>query len=134
MRYLFDASSLIEVLKRKELELIYGEAIQPLTIYEALNALWKESRLLKKLSFKEALALAEVLDSLREFMKLLRTEGLGIEILRVALDKGMTAYDASYVVLAKKNKLTLVTEDSKLAKKASGIVPVTQLRKLRNPN
>jgi len=134
MRYLFDASSLIEALKRKELELIYGEAIQPLTLYEALNALWKESRLLRKLSFKEALALAEVLDSLREFMKLLGMEGLGNEILRVALNKGVTAYDASYIVLAKKNKLTLVTEDSKLAKKASGIVPVTQLWKLRKPN
>jgi predicted nucleic acid-binding protein len=53
--------------------------------------------------------------------------GLEEEILQVAIQLELTAYDLSYVVLAMKHNLTLVTEDEGLREKAK----VSQSRKLR---
>ena len=39
-------------------------------------------------------------------------KGLERDILRIAVSKGITAYDASYIALAAKHGLTLVTEGS----------------------
>ena len=52
------------------------------------------------------------------------------EILSAARELNITAYDASYIVLAKKNGLTLVTEDKKLRTKAEKIVKVVSLTQI----
>ena len=47
--HLFDASSIIKALKETKLVPLGGQAIQWLTVYEVLNALWKETYLLHRL-------------------------------------------------------------------------------------
>jgi predicted nucleic acid-binding protein len=51
-------------------------------------------------------------------MKILDPRGLEEEILQVAIQLELTAYDFSYVVLAMEIGLILVTEDEKLREKA----------------
>jgi predicted nucleic acid-binding protein len=41
--------------------------------------------------------------------------------MKVAVDKGLTFYDASYVYSAEANNLTLVSEDKELIKKANAV-------------
>ncbi|BDC17482.1 hypothetical protein HS5_03720 [Acidianus sp. HS-5] len=43
------------------------------------------------------------------------------EVMKVAVNMGLTFYDASYVYSAKVNNLTLVSEDKDLIKKANAI-------------
>ena len=131
-RYLFDASSLILALKESRVELLEGQAVQQLTVYEVLNALWKEARLLRVISVAAAARLAHLLGRLLSdgYMVVLEPKGLEAEILGVALELGLTAYDASYVVLASRHGLTLVTEDRKLASAAKRYSNVVGLREL----
>ncbi|MEM1581594.1 MAG: hypothetical protein QXK89_03665 [Candidatus Bathyarchaeia archaeon] len=51
-------------------------------------------------------------------------------LIEVALKHGMTARDASYVVLAKKNNLVLITEDDLLMKKTNRMVEVVSLKEI----
>jgi predicted nucleic acid-binding protein len=126
---LFDASSLIYSLKAKNLNPLYDGYIQWLTIYEAMNALWKEA-LAKALSIEEALEILSVFSGLIDLMKVINPHGCEREIVENAWKLGLTAYDASYVVLAKRHDLILVSEDEVLRKKADGIVETTSLREL----
>jgi len=52
------------------------------------------------------------------------------EVLRVAVKTGLTAYDASYVAVARQMGTVLITEDGKLRKKASWLVPVVSVDEL----
>ena len=49
-KLLFDASSVIYALKLRSLKVLYDNYIQWLTIYEVVNALWKEATLTKAIS------------------------------------------------------------------------------------
>ena len=53
------------------------------------------------------------------FMKILSPHPYEDEILSIAGELNITAYDASYIVLAEKNGLTLVTEDKNKGRKTS---------------
>jgi predicted nucleic acid-binding protein len=63
-------------------------------------------------------------------MKILDPRGLEEEILRVAIQLELTVYNTSYVVLAMKHGLTLVTEDEKLREKAKKLVKTVSLDEL----
>jgi len=125
--YLFDASSLVKALKEAKLLPLGGQAVQWLTIYEVLNALWKEVHLLNKLSPKEASSLVEDFTNLLQEMIILDPKGLEQDILRIAISKRITVYDASYIALAMKQGLTLITEDKKLFQAASDLIKVLSL-------
>jgi len=60
-------------------------------------------------------------------MRILNISNLEKEVLRMSVELGLTAYDASYIVLAQKYGLTLVTEDRKLMSKAQKYINVTSL-------
>ncbi len=126
-KYLFNASSIVRALKEARLVSLGGQAIQWLTVYEVLNAVWKEAHLLGRLSPDEAASLASIFASLAGEMVILKPEGVEGEILQLALPKGLTVYDASYIALALRHGLTLVTEDRKLAHAASSIVGLVSL-------
>ncbi len=64
-------------------------------------------------------------------MSILSPRGLEEEILRTALEHGVTVYNTSYIVLARKNGLILVTEDKKLRNKAAEIITVKKPRRNR---
>jgi predicted nucleic acid-binding protein len=125
---LFDASSLVKALKLGRVELLYARAW--LTFYEVLNAVWKEVYLSKTISAGRAVELARLLNRVARFMRVLSVEGLEEEVLRTAIDLGLTAYDSSYVVLARKFNLKLVTEDEELKAKARKLVKCASVEEL----
>ena len=88
---------------------------------------WREARLLHRFSLEEASSLASVFTELTRNMVILEPNGLERDILWIAASNGLTVYDASYIALARKHKLTLVTEDRKLLQAANGIVEVASL-------
>ena len=124
MKFLFDASSMVQVIKsyeeEKTLRLFSENCILDLTKYEVGNALWKEHMLRRAI---EADELKELLGLLRTII--LRTKVTSIDaqdlpdVAEVAEKERITFYDASYVIAAKVQNLTLVTEDANLAKAAS---------------
>jgi predicted nucleic acid-binding protein len=120
--YLFDSSSIIKALKLGKVDVLVGGYIQWLTIYETLNALWKEVHLLRTIPEDKALELTEILGRLFDFMKILDVRGLERGVLEVAVKLGVTVYDSSYIVLARRYGLTLVTEDRRLRAKAQEVV------------
>ena len=126
---LFDASSLVKALKLGRVELLYRSYAQWLTFYEVLNAVWKEVYLSKTISAGRAVELARLLNRVARFMRVLSVEGLEEE-LRTAIDLGITAYDSSYVVLAQKFDLKLVTEDEELKAKARKLVKCASVEEL----
>ena len=126
-RFLFDASSLVRALREARLQPLAGEATQWLAFYEVLNAFWKMAVLLKLLTLEEAGELAALLSELTGYMVILEPKGLEREILEAAASTGTTAYDASYIVLARRHGLTLVTEDKRLRRAARGIVEAVSL-------
>jgi predicted nucleic acid-binding protein len=127
---LFDASSLVKTLKLGRVELLYRSYVQWLTFYEVLNAVWKEFYLSKTIPAGRAVEFARLLNRAARFMRVLSVEGLEEEVLRTAIDLGLTAYDSSYVVLARKFDLKLVTEDEKLKAKARKLVKCTSVEEL----
>jgi len=130
LRLLFDASSIIYALKLKCVEILHGNYIQHLTIYEVLNAIWKETYLTKSLSRGEAERFIRIFAEALDYLNILLIHPYELEVFKTAVGLGLTVYDASYVVLTEKNGLTLVTEDEKLRKKASKKVKVVSLRKI----
>jgi len=124
MKFLFDASSMVEVIKSCEeentLRLLSDNCILDLTKYEVGNTLWKEHILSRAI---EADEFRELLDLLRTIIP--RTKVLSVDaqdlpdVAEVAEKERITFYDASYVTIAKAQNLTLVTEDTNLAKAAS---------------
>jgi len=99
-------------------------------VYEVINVLWKEAHLLRRLETSEAAFLLDVFTRLVREMVVLEPTGLEQDILRIAVSRGITAYDASYVALAARYGLTLVTEDRKLSRAASDVVSVVSLDSL----
>jgi predicted nucleic acid-binding protein len=124
---LFDASSLVYAIKLKRIGILAGNYVQELTIYEVLNALWKETYILRRMSRKEAESLLDVFVRLLSYLKMLDLRGLESEVFKIAVENGLTAYDASYLTLARREKLTLVTEDVKLRNVASTMIRVVSL-------
>ena len=121
-RYLFDASSFVKALKLGKLEHLIKSHIQWLTLYEVMNALWKESCLAKAIPVDKALQLMDIIVQIAKHMKILDISGLEVETLDTAVKLKLTAYDASYIALAKRYNLILVTEDVELKIKAQQLV------------
>ena len=127
---LFDASSLIYALKLRNLKLLYNNFIQWLTIYEVTNALWKEATIFNNISIQDAQKLIEILKESTSLMKILTPHPYEAEILMTAKKLNLTAYDASYIVLAKRNNLQLITEDKKLKRKAGKFIKAASINEL----
>ena len=129
-KLLFDASSLIYALKLHKIEVLYDNYIQELTLHEVVNAIWKEVSLIKSIDHDEATKLIKVLSNIVNYMKILSIHPYEQEVLENALKLNLTAYDTSYIILAKKHNLILVTEDSKLRNRARNIIKTTNLKEL----
>jgi len=131
VHYLFDASSIISALKQRKVRLLVNEYTQHLAIYEVLNALWKEVYLFRNMTAAKAMELVPVIRWVFDSMRMLDVIKLESEVLRTALELGVTVYDASYIVLASINHLTLVTEDRMLRQKGSVRVNILSLNELK---
>jgi predicted nucleic acid-binding protein len=127
---LFDSSSLVYAVRLKRIGVLAGGCIQGSTVYEVLNALWRETYVLRKMSRKEAESLLDVFIRLLSYLKMLDPRGLESEVFKIAVETGLTVYDASYLALAHREKLTLVTEDVKLRNVASRMIRAVSLDEL----
>ncbi|BES82407.1 type II toxin-antitoxin system VapC family toxin [Pyrodictium abyssi] len=85
------------------------------------SVVWKEARLLGDTGVEEALEKAEKLVAILSSMHVLSVRGTGDYqgVARLALETGLTFYDAAYAYMARKHGLTLVTQDRELREKAS---------------
>jgi len=72
-------------------------------------------------------ALAEVLKQVIGTVKILDPRVIDEEILRIAVQPELTAYDSPYIFLAMKHGLTLITGDNKLMVKAKKLVKAISL-------
>jgi predicted nucleic acid-binding protein len=120
--YLFDASSIVKAIKTTKIVPLGNQCVQQLTIYEVLNALWKENILFHMISKNEVLKLTKNFLKLLDEMNILDPSECIEDIMRIALSERLTVYDASYTALSKKHRLTFVTEDRKLAEAAKHCV------------
>jgi len=121
-RYVFDSPAIAAILGTKRGEgvgLLRGRATVGLAYYELCNVLWKEA-LLKRAEPRAALEAAKRLALIFGEMRvehLTSPEDLR-GLLDLALETGLTAYDASYFYAAKKLGAVLVTEDGELREAA----------------
>ena len=126
--YLVDASALYPlILKLREEILSYADklAVLDLTVYEVGNVLWKEHKKRKIRDLGSSVALfQEALAPLNR----LTVDNLE-EVLKVAVERNLTFYDASYVHVAEKSDLKLVTEDEEILEKCSNAVNLEKFSK-----
>ena len=121
MKHLFDSSSIINRCSERKIERLREGCTLTLAFYELGNAVWKQVHLHKALTQEEGsealAALTEVYGQMRE----LQVEDAS-SILKIAVEEGLTYYDASYIHAAIKNDAVLVTDDKKLQTAASKYV------------
>jgi predicted nucleic acid-binding protein len=116
--YLLDASviyPLLDYIDKVDVKKVY---ILDLTFYEVGNAIWKDYRIHKKI--KDPFTLAKLFYELLGKFNVLRDPPMQ-EVIRVAVEKDLTYYDASYVFAAINKGLTLVSNDKDLLEKGSAI-------------
>ena len=120
LRYLIDASALYTLLKRRRdvmVEIIDASAIIDLTKYEIGDALWVE--------WRRGL-IENPKRTMRGWMKLLSfikeiqlDRGELDEVESLALELSLPFYDASYIYIARRMGLTLLTDDVEMRDKAA---------------
>lgn len=116
--HLFDASSLIELIKHGDgaIDAAFGQYTLDLAFYEAGNSIWNDSAARQLLSREDATATVSYLGSVREEMEVLSLSEIGdVAVFDVAWDEGITYYDAAYTAAAQETGAILVTEDRGMA-------------------
>jgi predicted nucleic acid-binding protein len=123
-KYLIDTSALYPILISGIPFNAEECAVSSLTEYEIGNVLWRENQQ-KKLKDPARIAaiFSEALAPLRKF----DVDSLA-NVLEVAIGRHLTFYDASYVYLAEKENLKLVTEDTDLLKKCKTAITINEMK------
>ncbi|PSN90267.1 PIN domain nuclease [Candidatus Marsarchaeota G2 archaeon OSP_D] len=116
--YLLDSSAiypLLDYLEATDTEKIH---ILRLTLYEIGNIIWKEHYLFKRIkdAEKTCILFHKFLSSLR----ILEDPPMN-ESMKIAVNRGLSFYDACYIAASEKHGLTLVSNDSKILKNSSAI-------------
>jgi predicted nucleic acid-binding protein len=117
------------MIKRGCLKPLANATTLDLAVYEALNAMWKEHVLLKRMDEEIAKQLVNVLERVFKIIALDRVRDLN-RVFELACKESITIYDASYLYYAIQNKLTLVTDDEKLLEKARHYINAIRSRDL----
>jgi len=128
--YLFDASAILNLIKRANLKPFSQGLTLDLAIYESLNAIWKEYSLLNHIDYETA---QEYIDLVKNVFKILHIESInGIEekVFEIANKEKLTIYDAAYLAKSIKANYILVTDDEKLLKKASKYIRALRSKEL----
>ncbi|MEM4870944.1 MAG: type II toxin-antitoxin system VapC family toxin [Thermofilaceae archaeon] len=118
--YLFDSSSIVNLVKKGVLKPLAAGATINLAVYESVNAVWKEHRLLGKIDGRIAAEwialLAEIFNTIPVYSlsELGEMDRVLTGIFSLAVSEGITVYDASYIYAAETMGLVLVTDDSRL--------------------
>ena len=124
---LFDASALLNVVRSKGSQsfgILNKQYVLNLTVYEVSNAIWKLSYREKKITQEQSCALLDSMLLLMQYMKTFDINGLERHVKELAMKEGLTVYDASYLAVAEKTNLVLVTDDKELERVAKKYVKV----------
>lgn len=122
-RYLIDTSALYPMLL-KGISLDPNKfVISSLTEYEIGNVLWKEN---KKKKIKDPERVAAIFSESIKDLDRLGIDSI-IHVLKLALDRNLTFYDASYAYIAEKERLKLVTQDKELLKKTKNAIGIEEI-------
>ncbi len=113
--FLFDASALYSLMDYVDRIDFKKSHILTLTFYEVGNAIWKSHYLQKKV--KDPVTLAILFHRLMRKFNVIDDPPLE-GVMRVAVERGLTYYDASYAYVAGSFGLTLVSKDRDLIEKA----------------
>ena len=113
MKHLFDPSSIINLCSERKIERLLEGCTLNLAFYELGNAVWKQVHLHKALTQEEGSEALAALTDVYGQMRELQVEDAS-SILKIAVEEGLTYYDASYIHAAIKNDSVLVTDDRKL--------------------
>lgn len=116
--FLLDASALYPILNYIDKIDVAKIYIIPLAFYEVGNTIWKEYYLHKKI--KDPITLSALFQKFMSKLKLLDSPPAE-EVMKVAIEKELTFYDAAYVYSAASHGLILVSEDKELIKKANAL-------------
>jgi predicted nucleic acid-binding protein len=87
-----------------------------LAAYEVGNVVWRRVRR-GELSMEEGNVVVSTLLSLLETFEVFSYREVAVDAFRLAVDAGVTVYDAAYVVLAKRLDARLLTLDGELLRK-----------------
>jgi predicted nucleic acid-binding protein len=93
-----------------------GVSTLDLAAYEVGNAVWRRVRR-GELSMEEGNVVVSTLLSLLETFEVFSYREVAADTFRLAVDAGITVYDAAYVVLAKRLDARLLTLDGELLRK-----------------
>jgi predicted nucleic acid-binding protein len=124
---LLDASALINIMINNgssALELLDAQFVLDLTVYEVGNVLWRLVNMEKKISARQGCSLLDSFLLLVQYMEVLTISGIEKSVTELSLQKSLTFYDASYLAVAVKNSLTLVTDDKQFAEASRKSVKV----------
>ncbi|MFP3167067.1 MAG: type II toxin-antitoxin system VapC family toxin [Candidatus Nanopusillus sp.] len=125
--FLFDASALYKFLtvyknytNKIDYNYIYNIYILDLTFYEIGNTIWKDYYIFKRIN--NPIETSETIyEILKEFNVIENLSLSFTEIIKIAIEKNLTYYDASYVYASKIFGLILVSEDKDLIEKGNAI-------------
>ncbi len=88
-------------------------------VKEVANAIWKAYAVKKLVSFNDAIRLYQLLERMIGVNIVLESERRYVSsALRIALEHGITVYDALYIALARERNLPLLTLDERQARVA----------------
>jgi len=134
---LLDANSLLYLIRSSEearavkARILEDSKILDLTLYELGNSVWKESELTKLLSLDDAGKLGQDLSLVLSNLEKMSIAGVELPaVLEIAKAERKTFYDSSYIYVAKREKMTLVTEDQSLSKTARKHVRTVSIREV----
>jgi predicted nucleic acid-binding protein len=122
-KYLIDTSALYPILVSGFPFNVDECAVSSLTEYEIGNVLWKENQQ-KKL--KNPRRIATIFSEAVRPMQKIEIDSIA-DVLAIAIERNLTFYDASYVHIAEKQNLKLVTQDTDLLKKCKVAIPIDKM-------
>ncbi|MEM3974717.1 MAG: DNA-binding protein, partial [Ignisphaera sp.] len=82
--YLYDASAILNLVKRGELRVFLGGHTLDLAIYEVANAVWKECYLLGKIKIETAYKVIELISGIFNVLNLHSVKGFEKEVMDIA--------------------------------------------------
>ncbi|ARM75425.1 type II toxin-antitoxin system VapC family toxin [Acidianus manzaensis] len=125
MSYVIDSSSIYKAIIEKKANVLGGNYTISLAKFELGNIIWKEVFLRKKILQNEGISLLNLIVNILDTMCFKQVNIIEAE--KLAILKGITFYDASYLWLAKELNIPLVSEDEKLKNKIDGEIETLSL-------
>jgi predicted nucleic acid-binding protein len=126
-KYLLDTSALYPMLISGVVFNADECAVTSLTEYEVGNVLWREN---KRAQLKDPKRIAEIFEEAIRGMQISSIDSI-VAVLTLSIKRNLTFYDASYVHIAEKENLKLVTEDAELLKKCKSAIKLEEMNKNR---